>query len=327
MRIGVTGASGMVGINVCKEILSNGDELNILIREDVSYLDGLSCNKFYGDLSDIDTLEKFCDKCDVIIHSAAMISIGFDAYEKVYEVNFIGTKNLLDISIKKKVKKFIFISTVNAYDKKPLDQNFDEKRELVKKGNAYDMTKALAQELVTSTEEIETVSINPTSVLGKNDFKPSRLGKIIKGVHSGKLPFLVDGGLDVIDVEDLSKAIYSSISNGKDGESYLISGKFRSFKEMYEVITKYQDIKSRMFFFPRLMVELSLPLLSLFPIGLLKRAAEINGKFFPGLENMTKEAIENIINFPKHIDNSKAKKDLGLKISPLEKTIKDTIYE
>ena len=79
MRIGVTGASGMVGINVCKEILSNGDELNILIRKDVSYLDGLSCNKFYGDLSDADTLEKFCDKCDVIIHSAAMISIGFDA--------------------------------------------------------------------------------------------------------------------------------------------------------------------------------------------------------------------------------------------------------
>ena len=327
MRIGVTGASGMVGINVCKEILSNGDELNILIREDVNYLDGLFCNKFYGDLSDIDTLEKFCDKCDVIIHSAAMISIGFDAYDQVYEVNFVGTKNLLDASIKKKVKKFIFISTVNAYDKKPLDQNFDEKRELVRKGNAYDMTKALAQELVISTEEIETVSINPTSVLGKNDFKPSRLGKIIKGVYSGKLPFLVDGGLDVIDVGDLSKAIYSSISNGRDGESYLISGKFRSFKEIYEVITKYQDKKSRIFFFPRLMVELSLPLLSLFPIGLLKRAAEINGKFFPGLENMTKEAIENIINFPKHIDNSKAKKDLGLKISPLEKTIKDTIYE
>ena len=75
------------------------------------------------------------------------------------------------------------------------------------------------------------------------------------------------------------------------------------------------------------MVELSLPLLSLFPIGLLKRAAEVNGKFFPGLENMTKEAIENIINFPKLIDNSKAKNDLGLKISPIDKTIRDTIYE
>ncbi len=327
MKIGVTGASGMVGINVCKEVINNGDKLNILIREDVSYFNNLSCKKFYGDLNDIDILEKFCERCDVIIHSAAMISIGFDAYDRVYNVNFVGTKNLLDASINKKVKKFIFISTVNAYNKKPTDKIFNETRDLVKKGNAYDMTKALAQQLVISTKGIETVSINPTSVLGKNDYKPSRLGKIVKAVYSGKLPFLVDGGLDIIDVEDLSKAIYSSISKGKDGESYLISGKYRSFKEIYKVIEKYQENKSRVFFFPRLMVELSLPLLSLFPIGLLKRAAEVNGKFFPGLENMTKEAIENIINFPKLIDNSKAKKDLGLKISPIDKTIRDTIYE
>ena len=327
MRVGVTGASGMVGINVCKEVINNGNKLNILIREDVSYFNNLSCKKFYGDLNDIDILEKFCERCDVIIHSAAMISIGFDAYDRVYDVNFVGTRNLLDASINKKVKKFIFISTVNAYNKKPTDKIFNETRDLVKKGNAYDMTKALAQQLVISTKGIETVSINPTSVLGKNDYKPSRLGKIVKAVYSGKLPFLVDGGLDIIDVEDLSKAIYSSISNGKDGESYLISGKYRSFKEIYKVIEKYQENKSRAFFFPRLMVELSLPLLSLFPIGLLKRAAEVNCKFFPGLENMTKEAIENIINFPKLIDNSKAKKDLGLKISPIDKTIRDTIYE
>ena len=44
------------------------------------------------------------------------------------------------------------------------------------------------------------------------------------------------------------------------------------------------------------------------------------------LENLTKESIENIINFPKNIDNSKAKKDLGLTISPLDKTVKDSIY-
>ena len=42
------------------------------------------------------------------------------------------------------------------------------------------MTKALAQDLVLNTKGIDSISINPTSVLGKNDFKPSRLGKIIK---------------------------------------------------------------------------------------------------------------------------------------------------
>ena len=118
MKIGVTGASGLVGYNVCKEILANGDSLNILLREDVSYLKGLKCKKFYGDLNNLKSIEAFCDSCDVIIHSAAIISIGFDAHEKVFEVNYLGTKNLLDICVKKNVKKFIFISTVNAFNKK-----------------------------------------------------------------------------------------------------------------------------------------------------------------------------------------------------------------
>ena len=74
-----------------------------------------------------------------------------------------------------------------------------------------------------NADGIEKVSINPTSILGRYDFKPSRLGKVIKTLHAGKLPFLVNGGLDVIDVEDLSKAIYSSIRNGRDGETYIIS--------------------------------------------------------------------------------------------------------
>ena len=44
------------------------------------------------------------------------------------------------------------------------------------------------------------------------------------------------------------------------------------------------------------------------------------------IENLTKESIENIINFPKNINNSKAKNELGLKISSLDKTVKDAIY-
>ena len=261
----------------------------------------------------------------MIVHSAAMISIGFDSYKEVYEVNYLGTKNLLDSCLRKKVKKFIYISSINAFNKKPVRDRLDETRELVKRGSSYDMTKAMGQELVMSTDGIDKVSINPTSILGKHDFKPSRLGKVVKTLYAGKLPFLVNGGLDVIDVEDLSKAIYSSIKNGRDGEAYIISGKWRSFKEINNSVQKNRDRKSFVLFFPKLFIEMNLPLLSLFPKSFLKKAADFNGKFFPGLENLTKESIENIINFPKNIDNSKAKKDLGLTISPLDKTVKDSI--
>lgn len=326
MKIGVTGSSGLVGFNFCVEALKNNDSLNILIREDTEYLKQIDAKVYYGDLNDIKVLDKFCKGCDVIIHSAAMISIGLDSYDEVYEVNYIGTKNLLESSKKMKVKKFIYISSINAFNKNPVTEKLDETRQLVKRGNAYDMTKAMGQELVMNTDGIEKVSINPTSILGRYDFKPSRLGKVIKTLHAGKLPFLVNGGLDVIDVEDLSKAIYSSIRNGRDGETYIISGKWRSFTEINASVQKNRDKKSFVIFFPKLFVEMNLPLLSLFPKSFLKRAADFNGKYFPGLESLTKESIENIINFPKNIDNSKAKKDLGLTISPLDKTVKDSIY-
>ena len=326
MKIGVTGSSGLVGFNFCVEALKNNDSLNILIRKDTDYLKQIDAKVYYGDLNDIKVLDKFCEGCDVIIHSAAMISIGLDSYDEVYEVNYLGTKNLLESSKKMKVKKFIYISSINAFNKNPVTEKLDETRQLVKRGNAYDMTKAMGQELVMNTDGIEKVSINPTSILGRYDFKPSRLGKVIKTLHTGKLPFLVNGGLDVIDVEDLSKAIYSSIRNGRDGETYIISGKWRSFKEINNCVQKRRDKKSFVIFFPKLFVEMNLPLLSLFPKSFLKRAADFNGKYFPGLESLTKESIENIINFPKNIDNSKAKNDLGLTISSLDKTVKDSIY-
>tara|TARA_Y100000748_G_scaffold195091_1_gene163367 strand:+ start:461 stop:1444 length:984 start_codon:yes stop_codon:yes gene_type:complete len=326
MKIGVTGSSGLVGFNFCVEALKNNDSLNILIREDTDYLKQIDAKVYYGDLNDIKVLDKFCEGCDVIIHSAAMISIGLDSYDEVYEVNYLGTKNLLESSKKMKVKKFIYISSINAFNKNPVTEKLDETRQLVKRGNAYDMTKAMGQELVMNTDGIEKVSINPTSILGRYDFKPSRLGKVIKTLYTGKLPFLVNGGLDVIDVEDLSKAIYSSIRNGRDGETYIISGKWRSFKEINNCVQKRRDKKSFVIFFPKLFVEMNLPLLSLFPKSFLKRAADFNGKYFPGLESLTKESIENIINFPKNIDNSKAKNDLGLTISSLDKTVKDSIY-
>tara|TARA_B100001250_G_scaffold174696_1_gene150237 strand:+ start:892 stop:1875 length:984 start_codon:yes stop_codon:yes gene_type:complete len=326
MRIGVTGASGLVGFNFCELAQSNGNQLNILIRKDIDYLKKINAKKFYGNLDDIETLEKFCTGCEVIIHSAAMISIGLDSHDDVYQVNYIGTKNLLKACIKKKVKKFIFIGTVNAYNKNSKSNRFDESLNFVEKGSSYDVTKAKAQNLVLNCNELFKISINPTSILGKNDFKPSRLGKIVKTLYKGRLPFLVDGGLDVIDVEDLSKTIYSSINKGRDGESYLVSGKWRSFKEIYKSIKTLKKSHSNVIFFPKKIIEFLLPLLSLFPTSLLKKAAEMNGKIFPGLENLTKESIENIINFPKNIDNSKAKNELGLKISSLDKTVKDAIY-
>ena len=47
MRIGVTGASGLVGFNFCELAQSKKNHLNILIRKDIDYLKKIKAKKFY----------------------------------------------------------------------------------------------------------------------------------------------------------------------------------------------------------------------------------------------------------------------------------------
>ena len=68
--------------------------------------------------------------------------------KKYFKNNVLGTKNLLKACIKKNVKKFIFIGTVNAYNKNSKSNTFDESLHFVEKGSSYDITKAKAQNLV-----------------------------------------------------------------------------------------------------------------------------------------------------------------------------------
>ena len=58
MKIGVTGASGLVGFNFCELAQTNGDELNILIRKDADYLDRINAKRFYGDLNDLEVINQ-----------------------------------------------------------------------------------------------------------------------------------------------------------------------------------------------------------------------------------------------------------------------------
>ena len=123
----------------------------------------------------------------------------------------LSFENVLQSSINKKVKKFIYISSINAFNRSPSKQILNESRELVKKGNSYDLTKALAQDLVLNNREIVSISINPSGIIGKNDFKPSMFGNVLRSIYKNKMPFYIDAGANIIDVEDLCECIYSSI--------------------------------------------------------------------------------------------------------------------
>src|SRR3990167_7384030 len=98
MKALVTGATGFVGSNLVNRLENEGWKLNLLLRPK-------------GNLSNIESLKKAVDKIDVVFHLAAALPHHHLLDNEYWETNVEGTKNLLDACKKKKIKRFIHVST------------------------------------------------------------------------------------------------------------------------------------------------------------------------------------------------------------------------
>ena len=75
-------------------------------------------------------------------------------------------------------------------------------------GGDYDYSKAMAERLVRdcSSDRLCTKIIYPTAVIGPNDYNLSLFGSAILKMAKGRLPVLVAGGYDWVDVRDVAWA-------------------------------------------------------------------------------------------------------------------------
>ena len=161
MKYLITGGAGFIGSHY----------LNYVIDNDNQYV-CIDCLSYAGNLDNIkDCLNKsnfkfikedICneenidkifkeEKFDYVIHFAAETHVdnSIDNYDLFYKTNVIGTKVLLDASVKYGVKRFHYISTDEVYGSLDLD-SIDVFREDSKLNptNNYSKTKALAESLV-----------------------------------------------------------------------------------------------------------------------------------------------------------------------------------
>lgn len=119
MKIGITGGAGFIGSNLSKRLVSNGEDVIVydnLSTGRLSNLDGLKLKIIEADIEDIDSLKGFVDKCDVIIHLAAVGSVpkSIKFPDKTFKSNVVGTFNILEL-VKYKNKPLIFSSSSSVY--------------------------------------------------------------------------------------------------------------------------------------------------------------------------------------------------------------------
>jgi dihydroflavonol-4-reductase len=191
------------------------------------------------------------------------------------------------------------------------DAVFDENRPYKTKNDFnYDWSKALSEQLVleaVKSKNLDAVILRPTAIVGPPDFRPSYFGQTILDLTSRKIPFIISGGYNLVDVRDVSQTIINSIDLGVSGEIYLVGGSYFSLKQILEIVNsdrKYVSI-------PLNLIILLLPILKFYQ------------KIFPFKWLITKESLMTLKRAPQRVDSSKAVKNLNHQIRPGSETIND----
>ena len=310
--ISITGGTGHLGINLIKALLDQEYNVKALIRHSSFSFKHPLLTLIKGDLSNLEALSQLTDNSDVIIHCASAISIGEMPHDSIYEVNVRGTQNLLQACLGKAIR-FIYISSSTATEDPIKNEVFDEKRPYRSdKTFFYAWTKAQGEIQVLEhieKNDLDGIIIRPTAIVGPEDPGPSRFGRTILDLFRGKLPFITNGGYNMVDVRDLSQTIINSVSMAKKGEIYLTGGQYISLKEL-AIMARPAKIPS---------------LLSLDFLIKCLPFIKIYDTFFKLKWPVNKESLTTLKYAPKRMDCSKAIKELGHRNRETQHSIQDLI--
>lgn len=315
MKIAVTGASGHVGTNLCRMLLDQGHLVRALIHHSNKGLEDLDIEFVTGSVDCEADLRKLCEGCSVLFHLAAFISIRKQD-QRCMAVNAGSCESLLVAARSAGVRRIIHFSSIHAFSQKPHEGILNEERDLETGSSvSYNRSKALGHKIMTegSSANPEVIVLNPTAILGPNDFQPSLLGNAVIRFYKGENPSLIPGGYDWVDVRDVCAAAINAIDHGVPGECYLLSGSWKSLKDMANAVEKLGGHKAPRLTLPWWLARIGAVVLNMH--------ATVTGR----VPLYTSMSLDTLKESHRNISSAKAARDLGYSSRPFEETMADTI--
>lgn len=305
----ITGATGHIGNNLVKALLQQHEKVVILARKIDRSIEGLDVDYQIGNIFDQQFLENVITSEDIVLHLAGVIDIKNNRKEQTMRINYEGTKTITDVCIQKKVKRYIYFSSVDAIDKEniPAMQKIGEPvcMHPEKFRDNYSHSKALATEYVMEQRkqhpELSIHILYPSAVIGANDFKPSSIGKVIQDIIQGKMQFGVKGGYNFVDVDDVVHATLVLCQQEVEGD-FILSGVNVSVYALYEIVNQHLGRKKKTWKIPLWLVYICIP-------------------FVPYLSRFVLKTINESHNY----DNTKMIEQLSTSPTAFDQTIEKTI--
>ncbi len=318
MTILVTGANGFMGSNLVRELIKEGENVRITVRKgsETKNIDDLNVEKIYCDIRDKNSIRKALKGCDTLYHVAAFFAHWAPDKKLFYDINVDGTKNILEEALSQGLEKVVYTSTSNTIGSHGAGNYVNEEAEFNgwDAGDHYAISKYLAEVEAKKICQrgLPLVIVNPTLVIGIRDYKPTPSGALIVDIANGNMPGYIEGAINVIDVEDVARGQIQAAKKGRIGERYLFGNQNMFVGEFFNLIAEVAGVKP-----PKRKIPYRI---ALFLGYLFQTGARITKK--PPLISATQVRLGKM---GEHFDCSKAIKELGLKQTPIKKTIEKAV--
>jgi len=241
MKCLVTGASGFLGTNLVHELVKNGWDVRVIVREksNINYIKSLPIEIIYGKITHKSDVDKAVIGCDVVFNVAGDTSFWKKKFKKQYIVNVETPSLIAEACIKHNVKRLVHTSTVDILGCNPngtADENWTDYN-FAGMGYNYSDTKREGEKRVMEYNKkgLEVVVIYPGSMMGPYDFT-LQYGRLFFELRDGKVPGSPAGGASFCHVTEVAKAHIAAALKGTPGEGYICAGVNISYKELFELI-------------------------------------------------------------------------------------------
>jgi dihydroflavonol-4-reductase len=240
MKYLVTGATGLIGNNVVRQLLHAGEEVRVLTRSPLrgEPLAGLDVEIVQGDVRDAARVQFAVQGVDCVVHAAAHVQVGWTQSELHRQVNVEGTRLIAEAALRNDAR-LIHVSTINTLGIGRLERPADETSGLPGLVPCHYVTSKINGEKAVErliAQGLNAVVVHPGFCLGPWDWKPSS-GRMLLAVNRGTFA-APPGAYNVCDVRDVSAGIAAAAKLAPCGRRYILGGHNLTYLDSWRVFAR-----------------------------------------------------------------------------------------
>lgn len=243
--IAVTGASGMIGVYICRSLLRAGARVIGVVRNPgkAAFLTQEGVEFRTADLADRRALAQAFAGCDAVVANAAMyVAVrSMSHWGQHAQANIEGTRNVLEAAHEAGVRRIVHISTFGIYRwsiRRTLDEASPQLDGQRRQGGPYRASKQISEQLAWEQARslgLQITALRPTGVFGARDNNLLRpLYRWLKWkallIPSIRFPFVFAG--------DVADAVVGALTNDASiGQAYNVGGTVHQFSDFVKAVS------------------------------------------------------------------------------------------